>query len=150
MPSNLMALQQEEFHPTLLDEQILYARISPFKNIANLAEVGVVSQYSCETISMTNVSVKESDRDLETLVKEVIEIIRPALQADEGDVVLHEVNEKTGEVTVELIGACVSCDSSDQTMKAGIERILKERVPEITSVHNLGEAISDEGTAVTL
>ena len=145
-----MALQQEEFHPTRLDEQILYARISPVKNIANLAEVGVVSQYSYETISMTNVSVKESDRDLETLVKEVIEIIRPALQADEGDVVLHEVNEKTGEVTVELIGACVSCDSSDQTMKAGIERILKERVPEITSVHNLGEAISDEGTAVTL
>ena len=94
-----MALQQEEFHPTRLDEQILYARISPVKNIANLAEVGVVSQYSCETISMTNVSVKESDRDLETLVKEVIEIIRPALQADEGDVVLHEVNEKTGEVT---------------------------------------------------
>jgi Fe-S cluster biogenesis protein NfuA len=35
-------------------------------------------------------------------------------------------------------------------MKAGIERILKERVPEITSVHNLGEVISDEGTAVTL
>ena len=99
---------------------------------------------------MTNVSVEESDRDLETLVKEVIEVIRPALQADEGDVVLHEVNEKTGAVTVELIGACVSCDSADQTMKAGIERILKERVPEITSVHNLGEAISDEGTAVTL
>ena len=49
--------------------------------------MGVVSQYSCETISMTNVSVEESDRDLETLVKEVIEIIRPALQADEGDVV---------------------------------------------------------------
>ena len=105
--------------------------------------MGVVSQYSCETIDMTN-------RDLETLVKEVIELIRPALQADEGDVVLHEVNENTGEVTVELIGACVSCDASDQTMKAGIERVLKERVPEITSVHNLGEAIADEGTAVTL
>ena len=56
---------------------------------------------------MTNVSLEESDRDLETLVKEVIELIRPALQADEGDVVLHEVNENTGEVTVELIGACV-------------------------------------------
>ena len=112
--------------------------------------MGVVSQYSCETIDMTNVSLEESDRDLETLVKEVIELIRPALQADEGDVVLHEVNENTGEVTVELIGACVSCDASDQTMKAGIERVLKERVPEITSVHNLGEVIADEGTAVTL
>ena len=112
--------------------------------------MGVVSQYSCETIDMTNVSLEESDRDLETLVKEVIELIRPALQADEGEVVLHEVNENPGEVPVELIGACVSCDASDQTMKAGIERVLKERVPEITSVHNLGEAIADEGTAVTL
>ena len=99
---------------------------------------------------MADDSEKDSDRRLETLVKDVIEIIRPALQADEGDVVLHGVNEKTGEVTVDLLGACVSCDASDQTMKAGIERILKERVPEITSVHNLGEAISDEGTAVTL
>ena len=150
MPSTLTELQRGEFHPIRLDGRKRDVRISSFKNIANLAEVGVVSQYSCETIHMTNVSVEESDRDLETLVKEVIEVIRPALQADEGDVVLHEVNQKTGEVTVELVGACVSCDASDQTMKAGIERILKERVPEITSVHNLGEAISDEGTAVTL
>jgi len=150
MRSNPTELQQGEFHPIHLDDQIRDVIISLFKNIVNLAKVGVVSQYSCETIDMTNVSIEESDRDLETLVKEVIEVIRPALQADEGDVVLHEVNEKTGEVTVELIGACVSCDASDQTMKAGIERILKERIPEITSVHNLGEAISDEGTAVTL
>ena len=150
MPSTLTELQRGEFHPIRLDGRKRDVRISSFKNIVNLAEVGVVSQYSCETIHMTNVSIEESDRDLETRVKEAIEVIRPALQVDEGDVVLHEVNEKTGEVTVELIGACVSCDASDQTMKAGIERVLKERVPEITSVHNLGEAISDEGTAVTL
>ena len=71
-------------------------------------------------------------------------------RADEGDVVLHGVNEKTGEVTVELIGACITCDSSDQTIKAGIERVLKERVPEVTSVLNIGEASAEEGTAVTL
>ena len=73
---------------------------------------------------MADDSEKDSDRRLETLVKDVIEIIRPALQADEGDVVLHGVNEKTGEVSVELIGACITCDSSDQTIKAGIERVL--------------------------
>ena len=97
---------------------------------------------------MADDSEKDSDRRLETLVKDVIEIIRPALQADEGDVVLHGVNEKTGEVTVELIGACITCDSSDQTIKAGIERVLKERVPEVTSVLNIGEASAEEGTAV--
>ena len=99
---------------------------------------------------MADDSEKDSDRRLETLVKDVIEIIRPALQADEGDVVLHGVNEKTGEVTVELIGACITCDSSDQTIKAGIERVLKERVPEVTSVLKIGEASAEEGTAVTL
>ena len=99
---------------------------------------------------MADDSEKDSDRRLETLVKDVIEIIRPALQADEGDVVLHGVNEKTGEVTVELIGACITGDSSDQTIKAGIERVLKERVPEVTSVLNIGEASAEEGTAVTL
>ena len=99
---------------------------------------------------MADDSEKDSDRRLETLVKDVIEIIRPALQADEGDVVLHGVNEKTGEVTVELIGACITCDSSDQTIKAGIERVLKERVPEVSSVLNIGEASAEEGTAVTL
>ena len=99
---------------------------------------------------MADDSEKDSDRRLETLVKDVIEIIRPALQADEGDVVLHGVNEKTGEVTVELIGACITCDSSDQTIKAGIERVLKERVPEVTSVLNIGEASAEEGRAVTL
>ena len=150
MRSNLKVLKREEFHPSHLDDLKEEVQISLFKNIVNLVEVGVVRQYSCETIDMTNLSVGESDKDLETLVRDAIEFIRPVLQADEGDVLLHGVNEQTGEVTVELIGACVSCDASDQTMKAGIERILKERVPEITSVHNLGEAISDEGTAVTL
>ncbi|MEY4131157.1 MAG: hypothetical protein RLZZ31_1281 [Actinomycetota bacterium] len=67
-------------------------------------------------------------------VEKVIEVIRPAIQADNGDVVLHEVNEETGVVTVELIGACVSCPASTVTLKAGLERILKDRVPGVTEV----------------
>ena len=67
-------------------------------------------------------------------VEKVIEVIRPAIQADNGDVVLHEVNEETGVVTVELIGACVSCTASTVTLKAGLERILKDRVPGVTEV----------------
>ncbi|MBW3627047.1 MAG: NifU family protein, partial [Actinobacteria bacterium] len=55
---------------------------------------------------------------------ETIEIIRPALQADGGDIVVKEVNEETGVVSVELVGACGTCPISTQTMKAGIERIL--------------------------
>ena len=83
-------------------------------------------------------------------VEKVIDIIRPAIQADDGDIVLHGVDEATGEVTVELVGACVSCPASDQTLKAGIERIMKDRVPGVTAVLNVGETLDDPGTAVSL
>ena len=83
-------------------------------------------------------------------VEKVIDIIRPAIQADDGDIVLHGVDEVTGEVTVELVGACVSCPASDQTLKAGIERIMKDRVPGVTAVLNVGETVEASGTAVSL
>ena len=63
-----------------------------------------------------------------------IDVIRPALQADGGDIVIREVDEETGTVTVELVGACGTCPASTMTMKAGIERILKDRVEGITEV----------------
>ena len=88
--------------------------------------------------------------DLLQRVEKVIDIIRPAIQADDGDIVLHGVDETTGEVTVELVGACVSCPASDQTLKAGIERIMKDRVPGVTAVLNVGETVEAPGTAVSL
>lgn len=84
-------------------------------------------------------------------VEEVITAIRPAIQADNGDIILHEVDEATGVVTVELIGACVSCPASTVTLKAGIERILKDRVEGITEVIDKGAAATEIGeTAVSL
>jgi len=82
-------------------------------------------------------------------VEDVIEIIRPAIQADGGDIILREVDEDSGVVTVELTGACVSCPASTVTMKAGIERIMKDRVPGVTSVVQPGEG-AELGTSVTL
>ena len=67
-------------------------------------------------------------------VERIIEIIRPAIQADEGDIDLISVDESTGVVTVELHGACVTCPASTQTLKAGIERIMRDRVPGVTEV----------------
>jgi Fe-S cluster biogenesis protein NfuA len=84
-----------------------------------------------------------------TKVEEVIEIIRPAIQADGGDISLVDVDDDGGVVTVELHGACVSCPASTVTMKAGIERIMKDRVPGVTSVVQPGED-AELGTAVTL
>ena len=82
-------------------------------------------------------------------VEEVIEIIRPAIQADGGDITLLTVDQESGIVTVQLSGACVGCPASTVTMKAGIERIMKDRVPGVTAVVQPGEDF-ELGTAVTL
>jgi Fe-S cluster biogenesis protein NfuA len=84
-------------------------------------------------------------------IEEVIEAIRPAIQADNGDIILHDVDETSGVVEVELIGACVSCPASTVTLKAGIERILKDRVDGVTEVRDRGGAASQIGeTSVSL
>ena len=66
-------------------------------------------------------------------VRAVLELIRPSLQADGGDVKLIGVDDE-GVVTVELQGACKGCPMSQLTLANGVERILKERVPDVTSV----------------
>ena len=73
-------------------------------------------------------------------VQQVIEVIRPAIQADGGDIFLRDVDAERGVVTVELVGACTSCPASTVTLKAGIERILKDRVPGVTEVVDAGAA----------
>ena len=78
------------------------------------------------------------EQALNERVEETIDAIRPAVQADGGDIVFHGVDE-AGVVTVELLGACVSCPASTMTLKAGIERILKDRVEGVTGVINLSE-----------
>jgi len=58
--------------------------------------------------------------------------IRPALQADGGDVELVDVEE--GVVKVKLTGACAGCPVATMTLKQGIERVLKEEIPEVKEV----------------
>ena len=82
-------------------------------------------------------------------IEETIAAIRPAIQADGGDIFLRDVDENTGVVSVELVGACVSCPASTVTLKAGIERILKDRVEGVTEVLNVGEDLF-EGTPLSL
>ncbi len=68
-----------------------------------------------------------SDKVAEALAK-----IRPSLQADGGDVELVEVSD--GVVKVKLTGACAGCPMSSMTLQMGIERILKQQVPEVKQV----------------
>lgn len=63
-------------------------------------------------------------------VQEILNLVRPALQADGGDVELVDVSD-AGVVSVKLTGACGSCPMSTMTLKMGIEKTLKEKLPEI-------------------
>jgi len=65
-------------------------------------------------------------------VEAALALIRPALQADGGDVELVEVEE--GVVKLKLTGACAGCPVASMTLKQGIERVLKEQVPEVKEV----------------
>jgi Fe-S cluster biogenesis protein NfuA len=65
-------------------------------------------------------------------VKEVLDKVRPALQRDGGNVELVGVTD--GTVKVKLTGACAGCPMSTLTLKNGIERILKQEVPEVKEV----------------
>ena len=71
-------------------------------------------------------------------VAAVLDLIRPSLVADGGDVRLVDVRED-GIVVVELTGACKGCPLSEMTLANGIERILKERVPGVIKVVPLEE-----------
>jgi Fe-S cluster biogenesis protein NfuA len=65
-------------------------------------------------------------------VEKIIAKIRPALQADGGNIELVDVVD--GVVSVRLKGACAGCAGAQMTLKMGVERALKEEIPEIKSV----------------
>jgi Fe-S cluster biogenesis protein NfuA len=69
---------------------------------------------------------------MEAAILEAIDAIRPALQMDGGDI--DFVGVEDGVVKVKLSGACDSCSIAWLTLKGGVERILKDRVPGVTSV----------------
>jgi Fe-S cluster biogenesis protein NfuA len=72
---------------------------------------------------------------LEEKVKSLLENVRPTLQADGGDVEFVSCNE--GVVKLKLVGHCGHCPMSQMTLKMGIERYLKDELPEIKSVENV-------------
>ena len=74
-----------------------------------------------------------STAPLRERVSAVIERIRPAVQADGGDIELVDVTD-AGRASIRFHGACVGCPSSAVTLYHGIERTLRDRVPDVTGV----------------
>jgi len=69
---------------------------------------------------------------IEERVRAALELIRPAIQMDGGDVLLESVVD--GKVTVRLLGTCDGCPMVPVTLRQGVERVLQQNVPEITEV----------------
>jgi Fe-S cluster biogenesis protein NfuA len=67
-------------------------------------------------------------------VEKALDLIRPALQRDGGNVELVDWNEESGTAQVKLVGACGSCPMSQMTLRMGVERVLKENVPAVKEV----------------
>ena len=78
-------------------------------------------------------SEEERARRLDDLT-ELMDMIRPAVQADGGDLVLTHADVETGLVEVQLQGSCSSCAVSSVTLQAGVSRILRDRLPWVTEV----------------
>lgn len=83
-----------------------------------------------------------NEQEIIKLVKNTLKKIRPYLQSDGGDV--DFVKYEQGIVYVKLLGACIGCASSDETIKSGIEALLVEEVPGVIGVEQVSDGASDE------
>src|SRR5271166_884133 len=78
-------------------------------------------------------TTEERSRRLDAL-RELIELMRPSVQQDGGDLILVAADVDAGVVEVQLQGACSSCAISSATLQGGVERILRDRLPWMTEV----------------
>jgi len=102
-----------------------------------------------ETASPEPTQLDDAERakrlaDLQAL----IDLMRPAVQSDGGDLVLVKANVETGVVEVQLAGACSSCAISAATLQGGVERILRDRLEWVTEVvGDLDDSMDDYESA---
>ncbi len=95
---------------------------------------------------MSDLALLSDDARAERLsaVQSVIELLRPVVQQDGGDLALVSCDVETGVVEVQLQGSCSSCAVSSTTLQAGVSRIMKDRLPWITEVKGGVEEIDEE------
>jgi Fe-S cluster biogenesis protein NfuA len=87
-------------------------------------------------MSQSGLSESTSNPGLAERVQRVINGIRPAIQSDGGDLELVEVTA-AGVVRIRLHGACVGCPSSSMTLQMGVERSLRDKIPEVVAVEQV-------------
>ena len=80
---------------------------------------------------------EQTNGDFRKRVEDALNMIRPQLQADGGDIELVSIEDKT--VNVKLTGACHGCPMAAYTLQLGVERVLKQQVPEVEKVQAIQE-----------
>jgi Fe-S cluster biogenesis protein NfuA len=86
-------------------------------------------------VTDTTAGLSDAERtDRLEKLRGIMDLMRPAVQADGGDLVLVRADVATGVVEVQLQGACSSCAVSSATLSGGVERILRDRLPWVTEV----------------
>jgi Fe-S cluster biogenesis protein NfuA len=102
-----------------------------------------------EAETSTELSDEERAERLDKL-HSILDLMRPAVQADGGDLILMRADVATGVIEVQLQGACSSCAISEATLSGGVERILRDRLPWVTEViGGLDDSLSlDESAAL--
>ncbi|MEY4102973.1 MAG: hypothetical protein RLZZ217_1569 [Planctomycetota bacterium] len=87
------------------------------------------------TAGMATRADSPTGEPLDHRVRAVLDLVRPGIQDDGGDVEL--VSADGGKVLLRFLGACVTCPSKSMTLRGGIERLLRERIPDIASVDSV-------------
>jgi Fe-S cluster biogenesis protein NfuA len=86
-------------------------------------------------VSDTQTELSDAERaERLTKLQGIIDLMRPAVQADGGDLVLVRADVESGVIEVQLQGACSSCAISSATLSGGVERILRDRLEWVTEV----------------
>lgn len=102
-----------------------------FHSVRESAQVGY-------DVSVPKFELTEEEQEISDMIDELIQTrIRPAIQDDGGDIVYRGFDPKTGTVYLKLQGACKSCSSSEDTLKHGIESMLKHYVEEVEHVEQI-------------
>jgi len=96
-----------------------------------MTEATTMTPATATPVRISRAADEGAEVDIE-LLESTLDYIRPAIQMDGGDLVLLGVDD--GVVNLQMVGACGGCPLSMMTLKAGIERILKDRVPGVESV----------------
>jgi len=103
-----------------------------------IADRPVLSEGAAVSSSAPATPLDDYEGETREVVEQIIELIetrvRPAVAADGGDIVFKHYEPRTGVVFLAMQGACSGCPSSTQTLKAGIENMLKHYVPEVAGV----------------